>query len=284
MPTATRGEPPAFTNAGRRFPPEVLTDAEVRALMDACGDGLPSCHRNRALIALLYRGGLRVSEALALYPKDLDAASGAVRVLNGKGGRARTTGLDPGAFAVLGVWLPRLRSLAEKAVSPDSRLRVSQALDDVEKAAWELMNALDGRIRPELVRNRKRPSGPWTAPEKRLSEAVERAAFMRYEQAGEGASGDPPKNPTRKISIDGAAKAGWFGPMEKRFLKSLIESGNIRATRLSEYRWVFDLDQVATAAREDATPKPPKKRSKPKTRKTKAQRGGAHKVSKSEQK
>ncbi|MBK7405831.1 MAG: tyrosine-type recombinase/integrase [Phycisphaerales bacterium] len=89
MPTATRGEPPVFTNAGRRFPPEVLTDAEVRALMDACGDGLPSCHRNRALIALLYRGGLRVSEALALYPKDLDAASGAVRVLNGQGGVGR---------------------------------------------------------------------------------------------------------------------------------------------------------------------------------------------------
>ena len=80
MPTATRGEPPVFTNAGRRFPPEVLTDAEARALMDACGEGLPSCARNRALIAVLYRGGLRVSEALALYPKDLDAASGAGRL------------------------------------------------------------------------------------------------------------------------------------------------------------------------------------------------------------
>jgi hypothetical protein len=42
MPRRTaRGEPPIFTNAGRRFPPEVLTDAEVRALMDACGEGSP---------------------------------------------------------------------------------------------------------------------------------------------------------------------------------------------------------------------------------------------------
>jgi len=115
MPTALRPPP---SNAGRRFPPEVLTDAEVRALLDACGDGLPSCARNRALIAVLYRGGLRVSEALALYPKDLDAASGAVRVLNGKGGRARTIGMDPGAFAALGEWIEARRRLGLDGRSP----------------------------------------------------------------------------------------------------------------------------------------------------------------------
>ncbi|MCC7389310.1 MAG: site-specific integrase [Phycisphaerales bacterium] len=110
MPRRTaRGEPPIFTNAGRRFPPEVLTDAEVRALLAACGDGTPTHARNRALIAVLYRGGLRVSEALALYPKDLDPATGAVRVLWAKGGRARTIGLDPGAFRLVGEWL-RLRA------------------------------------------------------------------------------------------------------------------------------------------------------------------------------
>ena len=107
--TARRGEPPIFTNAGRRFPPEVLSDAEVRALLDACGEGSPTHARNRALIAVLYRSGLRVSEALALHPKDLDPATGAVRVLNGKGGRARTTGLDPGAFRLVGAWM-RLRA------------------------------------------------------------------------------------------------------------------------------------------------------------------------------
>ena len=83
--TAHRGKPIASPNAGRRFPPEVLSDAEVRALLDACGDGSPTHARNRALIAVLYRGGLRVSEALALYPKDLDPSTGAVRVLWGKG-------------------------------------------------------------------------------------------------------------------------------------------------------------------------------------------------------
>lgn len=50
-------------------------------------------------------GGLRISEALALYPKDVDRKAGTVRVLWGKGGRARTVGLDPEAFAMIERWL-----------------------------------------------------------------------------------------------------------------------------------------------------------------------------------
>jgi site-specific recombinase XerD len=50
----------------RRFPAEVLTDPEVRALLDACGAYHPVGLRNRALIALMYRAGLRVSEVVSL--------------------------------------------------------------------------------------------------------------------------------------------------------------------------------------------------------------------------
>jgi integrase/recombinase XerD len=89
----------------RRFPPEILTDAEVRSLMDACGTHRATAIGNRALIALLYRGGLRISEALHLYPKDFDLEHGAIRVLFAKGGKYRTVGLDPGAIAVMGQWL-----------------------------------------------------------------------------------------------------------------------------------------------------------------------------------
>ena len=89
----------------RRLPPEVLNDAEVCALMGACGRYAPTGLRNRALIALLYRTGLRINEALTLYPKDLELTDGSVRVLHGKGGRSRTVGLDPGAAAVIARWL-----------------------------------------------------------------------------------------------------------------------------------------------------------------------------------
>ncbi len=52
-----------------------------------------------------WRAGLRVQEFLGLYPRDLDAASGTVNVVRGKGGRQRIVGLDPTAFAVVERWL-----------------------------------------------------------------------------------------------------------------------------------------------------------------------------------
>ncbi len=71
--------------------------------MDGCSKRAPTGIRNGALIALLYRGQLRIGEALALKPKDLDFDAGTVRVLHGKGDMARTIGLDDGALAVLQV-------------------------------------------------------------------------------------------------------------------------------------------------------------------------------------
>jgi len=102
----------------RRFPPEVLTDAEVRALLDACGRYHPIALRNRALIALMYRAGLRVSEALALQPKDVDLAAGTLRVLHGKGDRARTVGIDPGAAEIVREWSESRSRLPVGARSP----------------------------------------------------------------------------------------------------------------------------------------------------------------------
>jgi len=101
----TRTFQPTATRPKRRLPPEVLSDAEVGALMGACGRHAPTGIRNRALIALLYRTGLRINEALSLYPKDLELAAGSVRVLHGKGGKSRTVGLDPGAAAIIERWL-----------------------------------------------------------------------------------------------------------------------------------------------------------------------------------
>jgi len=103
------GQSPA--NAGRRFPAEILTPEEVRSLINGCSNRAPTGIRNRALLVVLYRGGLRISEALALKPKDVDADASTITVLHGKGDRRRTVGLDPGAFAVVARWLERRRAL-----------------------------------------------------------------------------------------------------------------------------------------------------------------------------
>jgi site-specific recombinase XerD len=86
--------------------------------MDACGRYAPTGLRNRALIALLYRSGLRINEALSLHPKDLELTDGSVRVLNGKGGKSRTVGVDAGAAAVVERWLVARSSLGLNGRQP----------------------------------------------------------------------------------------------------------------------------------------------------------------------
>ena len=98
------------SNKGRKFPVETLTEAEVSALLKACTKGATGV-RNQALVVALYRGGLRVSEALGLYPKDLDQGQCVLKVLHGKNDKARVAGLDPGACAVLQRWLDRREAL-----------------------------------------------------------------------------------------------------------------------------------------------------------------------------
>ena len=88
-----------------KYPAEVLTRAEVHALIGACSRRAPTGIRNRALIITLYRAGLRIGEALALKPKDLDADAGTIRVLHSKGDKARTVSMDATAFDAVGRWV-----------------------------------------------------------------------------------------------------------------------------------------------------------------------------------
>jgi len=74
--------------------------------------------RHRALIVLLYRTGLRISEALALRPKDVNLEVGSVTVLHGKGDCRRTVGIDPGANPHIEVWIERRRTLDPPGDAP----------------------------------------------------------------------------------------------------------------------------------------------------------------------
>ena len=132
------------TTCGRRFPAEVLTDDEVRRLMAACKGPAFTVARHRALIALLYRGGLRISEALRLCPKDLDLTTGAVRVLWGKGGRARTVGVDPGGLALVAAWAAvRAKALAGAAAGErgNDAIRAPGGLANVSGGVAAVMSA-----------------------------------------------------------------------------------------------------------------------------------------------
>ena len=72
--------------------------------MRAAGDD-PDGVRLRGVIVVLWRAGLRISEALALNETDLDPDRGAVLVRHGKGDKRREVGMDRWAWAHLDPWL-----------------------------------------------------------------------------------------------------------------------------------------------------------------------------------
>ena len=103
-----------------KLPVEILTRAELDALLRTCNRRSPSGLRDRALMALLYGSGLRLAEALALRARDVDLDAGTVRVHNGKGSKARTSGIEEGMAAVVREWIDHRRS--ELGMGPSAPL------------------------------------------------------------------------------------------------------------------------------------------------------------------
>ncbi len=97
-----RGIPPR--NKGMRYPPDPPTVEEIIAVMRAAGES-PDGIRLRAVIILLWRAGLRISEALALNETDLDHDRGAVLVRHGKGDKRREVGMDRWAWSHVEPWI-----------------------------------------------------------------------------------------------------------------------------------------------------------------------------------
>jgi integrase/recombinase XerC len=88
----------------------VPTDDEVRALIAACSNRAPTGIRNKALIAVLWRCGLRIAEALALELKDVDLTANEIDVL-GKGDKRRKLGVDDTTAALVARWIDKRASL-----------------------------------------------------------------------------------------------------------------------------------------------------------------------------
>jgi site-specific recombinase XerD len=66
--------------------PRVLSEDEVRRILDAAGNG-----KHRAVLMTVYGAGLRVSEVVRLRPGDIESSRGLIRVEQGKGRKDRYT-------------------------------------------------------------------------------------------------------------------------------------------------------------------------------------------------
>src|SRR6266480_3847032 len=102
----------------RRRLPRTLSPAEAERLIDAADGTTPRAIRDRALVELLYGGGLRVGEAVALTKADVDLDARLVRAV-GKGNKERVVPIGRAAADALRRYLSRGRPFLDSRRRPE---------------------------------------------------------------------------------------------------------------------------------------------------------------------
>jgi len=138
--------------------PKALTEAEVEALLGAVpGDG-PRPQRDRAILELLYAGGLRISELVGLDLGDVDLRDGLVRVL-GKGSKERVVPLGRSARASVGDYLTTGRPELVARQTTTALFLNARGGRHTRQGAWLVVRAagdrvgLRGRLFPHVLRH-----------------------------------------------------------------------------------------------------------------------------------
>ncbi|MCZ6689952.1 MAG: tyrosine-type recombinase/integrase [Planctomycetota bacterium] len=143
-------------NKGQTYPAEIPTREEVGAVMKACSRKAPTGIRNRAIIVVMYRAGLRCLETLNLKLRDIDRDAGTIRIRRGKGGKARTVGIDPSSIAVIERWIDVRSKLGLNGGPVFSTLTGSElATSYIRKLLPRLARkaGIDRRIHPHALRH-----------------------------------------------------------------------------------------------------------------------------------
>jgi integrase/recombinase XerD len=147
--------------------PKALTEAEVDGLLAAVpGDGARP-QRDRAILEVLYAGGLRISELVGLDLGDVDLYDGLVRVM-GKGSKERVVPLGRSAREAVGDYLTtgrpelagaRLRGGTAKATRESAMFLNARGGRLTRQGAWLIVRAagdragLRGRLFPHVLRH-----------------------------------------------------------------------------------------------------------------------------------
>jgi len=138
--------------------PKALTEAEVEALLNAVpGDG-PRPQRDRAILEMLYAGGLRISELVGLDVGDVDLYDGLVRVL-GKGSKERVVPLGRTAREAIGDYLTTGRTELAGRTTRSALFLNARGGRLTRQGAWLIVRAagdragLSGRLFPHVLRH-----------------------------------------------------------------------------------------------------------------------------------
>ena len=101
---------------------------------------------------MLWRAGLRISEALALIETDLDLGRGAILIRSGKGGKRREVGMDHWAWEQLTPWLELRAMLPSGELESRRRVALQVALMLAESESLQIGMPSKGSDRP-MVKN-----------------------------------------------------------------------------------------------------------------------------------
>lgn len=149
------------TPAGWKVLPKSLSESEVVALIEQAGHtaedctGSPASLRDRAMLELLYGGGVRVSELVGLAVEDISLAQGQMLV-RGKGDKERIVPLGQPAIQALAGYLQHGRpSLLPKLRSPNiHEVFLSQRGRALSRqTVWKLVKRLNHRASPHMLRH-----------------------------------------------------------------------------------------------------------------------------------
>jgi integrase/recombinase XerD len=140
--------------------PKSLAQSEVASMMERAdiaaehpeADAISL--RDRAILELLYAGGLRVSELTGMNVSDLSLDAGRALV-RGKGDKERIVPLGQPAVAALNAYLERARSqLAKSGSKAASRLFLSvRGAPLTRQWIWQLVKASDSHASPHKLRH-----------------------------------------------------------------------------------------------------------------------------------
>lgn len=138
--------------ARSRHLPKRLTREEAARLLAVPNRRAPTGVRNRALLRLLYRAGLRCSEALELRPRDVQLTRNEIRVNSGKGDKDRVVYIDAGSAEILDRWRA-IRPRSEWFFCTLQGGRLNDGYVRAMCARYGRRAGLDLRVHPHLLRH-----------------------------------------------------------------------------------------------------------------------------------
>lgn len=134
--------------------PTVLEKGEAEALLEQPNTSCPTGLRNRAILEVLYRAGLRNAEARHLRPGDIRWRDGMIEVRGGKGGKDRVVPVDSETLGWLRAWQakrPRGRHFFNTLAGGELSARYLQAL--IKRLAHKAGIERADQVTPHVLRH-----------------------------------------------------------------------------------------------------------------------------------